>query len=311
MRGAVLSAAILATALLAGCSGNPPEDAASDATAIEVPAVRSAGPRDTSRDVLCPEVARRMPPEMCEDYRELARQTEKGVGAFNAPSRMRVGKPVTVALAISYAPPPPPPSDTPATDTPASDVAASDEAVEVSDAPAASDGVPVRPKHAIRAGAAPDTQVSPSETVEAYEGPTLPYDVVVGPRMTATLTGEGFEISPRGPQPQDLTRGETIMWTWKVTPREEGVHILRLITAVEAPGPDGEHLKLQSTTRQAEIQVSIGFWGRLWAFLTGAPAWLKALTGVITALTALVVAVIAFVRVFRRKKDYPAAKPPP
>jgi len=214
---------------------------------------------------------------------------------------MRVGKPVTVALAISYAPPAPTPPPPPV-DAPESDVAASDEPAETSDAPAETEGAAVRPKHAIRATAAPDTQVSPSDSVEGYEGPTVPYDVVVGPRMTATLTGEGFEISPRGPQPQDLTRGETIMWTWRVTPREEGVHILRLITAVEAPGPDGEHLKLQSTTRQAEIQVSIGFWGRVWAFLTGAPAWLKAVTGVITALTALLVAVIAFVRVFRRKK---------
>jgi hypothetical protein len=291
VRGLFRLTAVAALLCTAACGAPARPDGASTTAASE------PEPRDRSHDELCPEVARFMPVEMCEGYRLLAKAAVPGKGAFNAPKAMEVGKSIPITLAIAYTPAPTP-SDLAAA-PPSDDVSAASDA-----AAAASDSASAAPDAGLAAsdaGSSP-TAPTPDEVVERFPGETEHFTPIVGPRMTASLSGEGFDIAPAGPQPQDLTPGETISWTWKVTARDEGVHVLKVMTAVEAPGPDGENLKLNSTITQASITVSIGLVGRVWMVVTGLPQWLKALTAVVTALTALLAAIVALRRMFGKPK---------
>jgi hypothetical protein len=82
-------------------TGAPPDSAAvpSETPASETPRGADAGTE------FCAEIGRRVSPQDCADFAELAGDAAQGAAAFNAPDPMERGQVHTLQLAISYAPP--------------------------------------------------------------------------------------------------------------------------------------------------------------------------------------------------------------
>ncbi|MDR1969689.1 MAG: hypothetical protein LBQ32_13535 [Burkholderiaceae bacterium] len=143
----------------------------------------------------------------------------------------------------------------------------------------------------------------PENSLNGLSGGTETIQPQVGRHMMAELSGEGFTVTPSGPQQKDLPLGSTVVWTWTVHADAKGKHTLVLTTAVQGIGADGRLVSLADTNLNTPITVKVGFWQSVMDWLNAAPVWLKALQAVVAALTALAVAVFGLIKVLKKRGD--------
>ncbi len=330
-------AAIAALALV-GCgelSEAPPEEnlgAPSEGAATEPAPSTTDGATE-----FCAEVGRRVSPQDCADFAELAGDAAEGVAAFNAPDPMERGEVHTLQLAISYAPPEEPAQaapPAPSTETPdAATRTESDtpftrrarmatrlrelraERIQIEQARTAAQGAE-RVELEARS-ATLDTEIeqlnvqmartgapqTPSETVDPLQGETVEFTPLVGRFMRAELVGNGFEITPLSPPSQEVLPDSVTTWNWRVVANEGGRRSLTLRTVVEGCTAAGQCYPLRSTSRNYDVTVTVGLIGQARDLLTEAPTWLRLLAGVLTALAVLVGAWFGLRSAFRKGRS--------
>lgn len=263
-----------------------------------------------SEMVFCGEIKRRISKTDCEDLTETARASKAGTAAFNVPPMVR-GEETTLQLAISLKPPPEPePSvedydnGTPGSVEPenTTEPGISANTTETGSGEPRAPTPKPRPKPKPPRPSPSPEEPSPSAVVEDMAGNTVEYYPVVGRHMTAQLVGVGFKIEPEGPVSQELGRGSVTTWEWRVTPLRSPVHTLVIKTAVEGEMADGTRAPLASTVKTKEVDVTVRWYHSIWDALVDAPAWIKLVTALLVALTALAGAWWAFVRAARGEK---------
>jgi len=280
-----LSGAIAACAVvLVGCNGEPGNSAG--ATDAESGSKTASGPL-----VYCVEVSRQVPQDDCDYYNRLAAATKQGAAALNAPDPMWAGKQAQLELAIGTAPNAPVASDSAATTS-----AASSQVAAMSS---------TSPPSAAPSTAASSQPPTPAQVVAPLPGKVVEFQPRVGRFMAATLSGQGFEITPAGPQHKEVPLDSVTTWTWNVTATDKSSDVLLLTTVVEAPGPNNTFVELRSTTWNEPVHVKVGFWYRLGQFILRSPFWIKAVTAVVAAVTSLVGAWFAFTKLFRKSDPQP------
>ena len=144
---------------------------------------------------------------------------------------------------------------------------------------------------------------SPAAVIAALPGQPGAIAPTVGRHMVAELSGEGFTITPAGPQEKDVVQGSVTTWEWAVRADTAGDHVLVLKTAVEAMGGDGKLQPLASTTLDTPILVKVGLVDRIRDWLNGLPAWLKSIQAVLVGLAAVIAAVFALIKVFKQRGE--------
>lgn len=236
-------------------------------------------------------------PEDCAEFeKQAARQTD-GTAAFNAPNPLERGESFTVWLAVAAHPPqpvatptPPPPRPTPEapdpSDAPSADPSgettggATDEAAVTMPSPPPFEPAQVAP--------------APEEVVRKMPGHVERFDVTVGEFVAADLEGdESFEIRPLRDRTQRVHLGRpypSTVWGWQVTPKRGGDHMMTITTTVQVKDREGNYWDVVKTPRSYGFKVRVGPIGYLQDALEQAPFWLKLVTAVVVALTALVLA---------------------
>ena len=79
----------------------------------------------------------------------------------------------------------------------------------------------------------------------------------IGQFMTAKLTGGGFDIVSEGTPERDLGLSRSEIWTWHVTPREQGPHKLLLTVKVDAVDDDGKRTLINLSSRTVAVNVGV------------------------------------------------------
>ena len=102
-----------------------------------------------------------------------------------------------------------------------------------------------------------------NQTVQGKQG------VKLTPRMTATVSGFGFEVSPKEGQVQAVSATEATTWPWQVKALESGVHTLTFTLAgtltIEGKEVARNFYQYQ---QKVEVQVSpVGFAEKYWQWL--------------------------------------------
>lgn len=222
--------------------------------------------------VFCDEIGRRVAQADCDDMVRVAKGAETGEAAFNAPGPMRRGDGATLQLAISYAP-----EETPDT---ATDTAVTTNTTTTTGVDSA--------------------HPTPAQTVGVLPGETHAFTPLVGRFMHAELTGAGFDIRALSPAQQEVTRDGVTTWTWSVKARQGGEQPLTLTTVVVGCLQGGECIPLRTTTHNYTVKVHISTIDTIRDTLMALPDWIKLITAVLVALTALITAWFGLRRAFRR-----------
>jgi hypothetical protein len=83
-------------------------------------------------------------------------------------------------------------------------------------------------------------------------------DIRVSDQMVATLEGENFEIAPKGPQSQWISRSGTTEWSWVVTPKRqgEGQFLVLSFDAVIKVGDKEGTRRVRTFTHRMDVDVS-------------------------------------------------------
>jgi hypothetical protein len=277
------------------------------------------GGTNTSADGdFCQVVQAYVPPDDCADFEKQAARQTGGTAAFNAPNPLDRGESFTVWLAVAanrpkpVATPEPKPSPRPSpspepSDAPSGDPAgdATDEAVVTPPLPPPIETGPMAP--------------SPEEVVEKMPGHVERFDVVVADYLAADLEGdESFEIKPLRDRTQRVHLGPPYpptAWGWQVTPKRGGDHMMTITTTVQVKDREGQYWDVVSTPRSYGFKVKVGVLGYVQDSLEQAPFWLKLVTGVVVALTALVLALSklrnGLLELLGLRKPAPDDKTPP
>lgn len=247
----------------------------------------------------CPVIGnRRVTAQDCELAAQTEQDVQGGVAAFNWPKEMRREKTVLLRLAVGRAPPAPatapegpapPPEPTPS--------AAPDTTAGATPGPEAP-------------GPPPPPPPKPEDSVKDLEGETVPYAPLVGRYMSARLSGDGMTIVAKSPEHQEVLPDSVTTWDWEVTPKAGGRHTMTITTQVEFKDSSNNYIPLRFRPETRQIEVKVPWW--LWVkdTLSAMPGWIKLVTGVLTALTALFGAWAALKLALRGKKPAPAPKPP-
>ena len=314
-----ITAPLLVLLLLSGCN-NRENSAAVDASE-NVSAETSdttPAPAASAGLVPCPEVGRRLTQQDCDDLTGIANTARAGVAAFNAPEVMVRDKPVVLELAVGLPQPESPPAapDENATANEANPVVSNEasaadsndigaNAVDDDNANVAEANRPRAHHHAtaLARPSEPPKPQTPQDIVGELPGKVVSYSPVVGRFMRATLTGAGFTIKPLSPPSQEVFRDSQTVWQWEVTALKPDPHILTLTTVVEGVTQDGTHYPLRSTTRSQSVKIERTLGQKVWDAVDIIPDRLKAITAVIVALTALVTAIIALRKLFRKSPE--------
>ncbi|MGE0742434.1 MAG: hypothetical protein AB7O98_13925 [Hyphomonadaceae bacterium] len=315
----------LALALVAcGQAAAPGESVTSEepAPSAEAP----AGTTDPNAQY-CAEVSRRISPEDCETFGRLADEASEGIAAFNAPNPMQRGEAHTLQLAISFAPTP---EEIAAAEEAARLQRERDEALaraeqeqarleaerraqELDNAPRTSTTAPSTGATGVEPNAPaappppapppPPPPPTPSETVDPLQGETQEFTPLVGRFMRAELLGDGFEVTSLSPASQEVLEDSVTTWNWRVVAEEGGLRNLTLRTTVEGCTAEGQCYPLRSTTQNYEVEVVVGWSGRIQDFLGTLPDWIKLVSGVLVALAGLVAAWFGLRNAFRKGRE--------
>lgn len=310
-----LAATVLA---LAACGQTPTTEDVAEAPATEEAGETPGGTTDAALEPaypICPEIQRRVPPQECEDFTQLARQAEAGVAAFNAPDPMQRGEAHTLQLAISFAPTPEEIAAREAVERARAEAEERVDSMTAEQAPTASvdsgalaqrDGEPVPPDAAAEPqppppAPPPPLPPTPEEVVDPLQGETVQYEPLVGRFMRAELTGTGFEITALSEASQEVLPQSVTTWNWRVVAREGGRRTLTLRTVVEGCNADrSQCYPLRSTSQNYDVTVQVGPIGQVRDFLMAAPDWLRLVAGVLTALAVLIGAWFGLRNAFRK-----------
>jgi hypothetical protein len=103
----------------------------------------------------------------------------------------------------------------------------------------------------------------------AMSGPgklTVVDPVPVAPEMSATLSGDGFQVTSSSPPKQFVDPARPTLWQWQVVPTKTGKLklLLRVAVVVTLPGLNTES---EYQVKEQEIIVIVGFRGRLESIL--------------------------------------------
>ena len=133
--------------------------------------------------------------------------------------------------------------------------------------------------------------------VQTAEDQAANFDGTQGPIVTrmgklaqsvdATLSGDGFEISPAGPQARTMTRSEPVEWDWKVTPTSPGTKTLNIEVAANIEvGPDKHRVQIKTLHETIEIQVTL--FQRLKTYVADANGFVIAAAALVPSLAVLI-----------------------
>ncbi|HEY0412523.1 MAG TPA: hypothetical protein VGD66_05225 [Allosphingosinicella sp.] len=291
---------LLLLSLVAGCGGQGPEGGGNASYTGE----DQSGPPRAS--VYCPAVEQRVSPQDCEDLTRADAEVRPGAAAFNVPDPMRRGQTFEVHLVIDRRSPKEiriiegPRQGAPGDAT--GNVADSDPGA--SNTASAETGAQENAAASAGEASAP----TPGQIVDPLEGRAERFFPPVGRYMRAELVGEGFDIAPKTAASQEIPLGASADWIWSVTARKGGVHALTLVTVVEGV-TGGRRFVLARSPRVRTVTVEVRLSDRIWDVLTGAPAWIKAVTAVVAAVTGLLTALYAVPWRRRRKAARQASAP--
>jgi hypothetical protein len=252
----------------------------------------TASTGDTRPKEPCPAIENMLATaEDCADLTALQSDVKPGPAALDAPAAMVRGKTYEVTLVIDRkkpapSPPPPPPPPPPSPEPVEMNVM---DTVENDTAVMGNMADEIEPA----AGPPEDVDAPPTanEVVAELPGEDTSFQPQVGRYMTAELIGSGFNIkliSPAEPI-QVIPQGGQGRWQWEVVPTMGGQR--RLTVKTQAVGiVDGKPVALGNGGGKHEVAVTVSLRDRVWDALTGAPAWIKALTAILVALGGLIAA---------------------
>lgn len=279
---------------LAACGGAPPD--AGDENAMDMTNAIATDPEGPERPrVLCPEIGERVTEDECEDVKALKADVRPGAAALDVPNPMTRGRSGQVTLVIDRRPlreirqldagggDAPVPADGPATD-PEPDT-------NVVNATGEDPGA-LRPRPAPDEG---DSAPTPEQAIDELPGQDYGFSSSVGRYMRASLAGQGFDIrliSPEDPV-QEIAAGGQASWIWEVTPRAGGQRSLTVRTEALAKVKD-RMISLSNAQTSKTVVVEIRPIDSVKDFLIALPDWLKLISGVLVAATALAVAWFQF-----------------
>lgn len=141
--------------------------------------------------------------------------------------------------------------------------------------------------------AAPGETLAPSApaTTATHQAFTLK---VTG-RMGARLEGEGFKIDPDTLQYRDIGISDAARWDWNVTALKAPHHHLTMTAYMVVEAPDGSTSdSVIVPSKEVDIPVKVSFQQRLADFVDGLTALSDSVKAILAALTAIIVALIAF-----------------
>jgi len=278
----------------------------------EASAGNEAVPADA---VYCAPIDQMVTPRDCDAVHATREQVRRGVAAFNVPDPMQRGQSVSVQLVVDRRSP--------------EEIARIDElvyagpgrpagpgdvgnAVDGGNASAGPDG-PGRPTDLTvnsNGGDDPPSRPrpapggddpTPAQLTDRLPGRTEQYTPNVGRFMRARLSGQGFRIVPRSDEVQEIPSNGSATWIWDVTAEQSGEKSLTLTTVVEAVVGNRRY-PLANTQEIRTVRVDIRWRDRVWDALVAAPAWLKAIAALLTALGVAVVAWYGFLSKLRNRQ---------
>ena len=103
-------------------------------------------------------------------------------------------------------------------------------------------------------------QEDAEETAQSVGGnttTTVQVQTRIGRFMTATLTGGGFDIAGEGTPERDLGATASEIWTWHVTPRQQGPRTLLLTVKVDAVDDDGKRTRITLSSKTVAVNVGV------------------------------------------------------
>lgn len=232
----------------------------------------------------CEETGTQLTIEDCEAAKYWLHKAKVGTAALSAPTRMWQGQTKRITLAVGTAPPPKQSTEAqpePAQPPPEAEPHRSqDGKLKLTQVPMSS------------ATAAPKSKVGKTPHQKAEEAAdkkdfqVIDYYPFVGRRMSADLSGGGFDIKRISDYSQMVSDGAVTTWEWEVTAKDYGRKKLVIKTAVEMIDSRNQHVPLKATTEYKEIYVIIGPDGVL-DWIKSLPDWLKGIAAVITGVGAL------------------------
>lgn len=220
--------------------------------------------------------------EDCIAARQCLNQVRKGTAAVSLPKWMLQGHTKVVTLAVGTMPPPEKTVNARlkhSSDTSLGSVSDSnfmDSSAQVlSDSQPTFQHPPVTP-HAIVSMAGDTEKVN-----------VIDYYPLVGKRMSAELTGDGFDIKPLFDRNDQLLMDDAVTtWEWKITARDYGKKMLIIKTNVVMINSQGNPEPLTPTTEYKQIEVYIGFSGVL-NWIKSLPEWLKGIAAILAGVSAI------------------------
>jgi hypothetical protein len=228
----------------------------------------------------CDLTGTRLTVEDCDTAKSWARKASPGNAAFKAPTSMLEGETKFITLAIGKGDP------AAAEDHPVNSAPADENTVAIADGNETAGGPAPPPSPA----ATPLSPTAEVERIDTGKGQTVPYRPYVGQRMRATLNGQGaFDVVALTPEVQSISDDSLTVWRWSVQAKRRGTLPLLLSTAVVMVDSRGGIQELKPFTTTQNVKVNIGP-ATVYSWLVGTPAWLKAITGILTALAALIAA---------------------
>ncbi|RZJ30623.1 MAG: hypothetical protein EON85_04720 [Brevundimonas sp.] len=247
------------------------------------------GPEQVSASdlIYCDDVEQETTLRDCELAGLARAQSAKGLATLNYSRFMTVGEASSVRLVIDR-------------QAAAQPVASSDAPAEQEPSPAGgvgSDG---------QNSQAPDRE-TPSQEPESEPEVTETYHPIIGRFTSVRLEGTDFEISPREAVTKEIPREGQAGWDWTLTPRREGTLTFLVVTNVQFRRTDGTYLALAQKAEPYTVKVGVGIFSRIRVALDAAPAWIKALTAILVALTGLVGAWFALRKVIRNRGAPPSS----
>jgi hypothetical protein len=184
--------------------------------------------------------------------------------------------PVVAVTAAAPAPSPPAPAPAAVADNPnatlADDSAQIDSLVQGSAGVSAPTAAKVGESFIVYLRVSPDKLATLLATLQAdhpENGTQKGQGIRLTPRMTATASGEGFEVSPKEGQVQAVSSTDTTEWQWQVTPTAAGSHTLTVMLTgnLIVQGQDTPRTFLLAN-QPIDVAVSpVGFFRQYWQWL--------------------------------------------